>query len=220
MCNYKVWFLSEYFQACCYKKPRHLLLIFLWLRRPSLLIKRWVNETASNCALYLWAERMLLLELWVDFIWSRESVTEGESGVRLKRFFTDNMKLWYGHSVEPLSTTPTDQSEEVWRTRITLEPVRISLVFYIVFPLEFFFLIWLVFCVLREGFRFSSQEAASSFGDDRLLIEKYIDNPRHIEIQVRSLCPPSFSTLVTLSLANYPAVWYHLCIFAKSLRLL
>lgn len=36
----------------------------------------------------------------------------------------------------------------------------------------------------REGFRFSSQEAASSFGDDRLLIEKYIDNPRHIEIQV------------------------------------
>ncbi|KAI2668448.1 Propionyl-CoA carboxylase alpha chain, mitochondrial [Labeo rohita] len=36
----------------------------------------------------------------------------------------------------------------------------------------------------REGFRFSSQEAASSFGDDRLLIEKFIDNPRHIEIQV------------------------------------
>ncbi|XP_061820900.1 propionyl-CoA carboxylase alpha chain, mitochondrial [Nerophis lumbriciformis] len=36
----------------------------------------------------------------------------------------------------------------------------------------------------RDGFRFSSLEAASSFGDDRLLIEKYIDNPRHIEIQV------------------------------------
>ena len=35
-----------------------------------------------------------------------------------------------------------------------------------------------------EGFRFSSQEAASSFGDDRLLVEKFIDNPRHIEIQV------------------------------------
>ena len=30
----------------------------------------------------------------------------------------------------------------------------------------------------------SSQEAASSFGDDRLLIEKFVDNPRHIEIQV------------------------------------
>ena len=36
----------------------------------------------------------------------------------------------------------------------------------------------------REGFRFSSQEAASSFGDDRLLIEKFVDNPRHIEMQV------------------------------------
>jgi propionyl-CoA carboxylase alpha chain len=35
-----------------------------------------------------------------------------------------------------------------------------------------------------EGFRFSSQEASSSFGDDRLLIEKFIENPRHIEIQV------------------------------------
>lgn len=42
------------------------------------------------------------------------------------------------------------------------------------------------FHYLREGFRFSSQEAASSFGDDRLLIEKFIDNPRHIEIQVCS----------------------------------
>ncbi|XP_048588525.1 propionyl-CoA carboxylase alpha chain, mitochondrial isoform X2 [Nematostella vectensis] len=36
----------------------------------------------------------------------------------------------------------------------------------------------------REGFRLSSQEAASSFGDDRLLVERFIDNPRHIEIQV------------------------------------
>lgn len=36
----------------------------------------------------------------------------------------------------------------------------------------------------RDGFRFSSQEARSSFGDDRLLIEKFIDNPRHIEIQI------------------------------------
>lgn len=36
----------------------------------------------------------------------------------------------------------------------------------------------------REGFRFSTQEAISSFGDDRILLEKFIDNPRHIEIQV------------------------------------
>jgi len=36
----------------------------------------------------------------------------------------------------------------------------------------------------REGFRLSKQEAASSFGDDRMLVEKFVDNPRHIEIQV------------------------------------
>ena len=38
-----------------------------------------------------------------------------------------------------------------------------------------------------EGYHLSKQEAASSFGDDRLLIEKFIDCPRHIEIQVRLL---------------------------------
>jgi pyruvate carboxylase len=37
---------------------------------------------------------------------------------------------------------------------------------------------------VKEGFRFASQEAKSSFGDDRLLIEKFIDHPRHIEIQI------------------------------------
>ena len=36
----------------------------------------------------------------------------------------------------------------------------------------------------REGFQLSKLEAASSFGDDRMLVEKFIDNPRHIEIQV------------------------------------
>ncbi len=36
----------------------------------------------------------------------------------------------------------------------------------------------------REGFRLAKQEAKASFGDDRILIEKYIDNPRHIEIQI------------------------------------
>lgn len=35
-----------------------------------------------------------------------------------------------------------------------------------------------------EGFRFSSEEAKSSFGDDRLLVEKFIDKPRHIEVQL------------------------------------
>lgn len=36
----------------------------------------------------------------------------------------------------------------------------------------------------RQGFRLSKNEAKSSFGDDRMLIEKYIDKPRHIEFQV------------------------------------
>ncbi len=36
----------------------------------------------------------------------------------------------------------------------------------------------------REGFQLSKNEAASSFGDDRIFIEKFITQPRHIEIQV------------------------------------
>jgi propionyl-CoA carboxylase alpha chain len=37
---------------------------------------------------------------------------------------------------------------------------------------------------LREGFRAARSEAKSSFADDRVFIEKYIEHPRHIEIQV------------------------------------
>ena len=36
----------------------------------------------------------------------------------------------------------------------------------------------------REGFKRAQNEAQSSFGDDRVFIEKFIDKPRHIEIQV------------------------------------
>ena len=36
----------------------------------------------------------------------------------------------------------------------------------------------------REGFQASKNEAAASFGDDRIFIEKFITRPRHIEIQV------------------------------------
>ncbi|AKR56596.1 acetyl-CoA carboxylase [Devosia sp. H5989] len=36
----------------------------------------------------------------------------------------------------------------------------------------------------REGFERSKSEAASSFGDDRIFIEKFVTEPRHIEIQV------------------------------------
>jgi propionyl-CoA carboxylase alpha chain len=36
----------------------------------------------------------------------------------------------------------------------------------------------------REGFQRAGNEARSSFGDDRIFIEKFIEHPRHIEIQV------------------------------------
>ena len=36
----------------------------------------------------------------------------------------------------------------------------------------------------REGFERSRSEAASSFGDDRIFIEKFVTEPRHIEIQL------------------------------------
>jgi propionyl-CoA carboxylase alpha chain len=36
----------------------------------------------------------------------------------------------------------------------------------------------------REGFQLSKNEAANSFGDDRIFIEKFVTQPRHIEIQV------------------------------------
>jgi propionyl-CoA carboxylase alpha chain len=36
----------------------------------------------------------------------------------------------------------------------------------------------------EEGFQLAASEAKSSFGDDRCFVEKFIENPRHIEIQV------------------------------------
>jgi propionyl-CoA carboxylase alpha chain len=36
----------------------------------------------------------------------------------------------------------------------------------------------------REGYQSSKNEAANSFGDDRIFIEKFVTQPRHIEIQV------------------------------------
>jgi propionyl-CoA carboxylase alpha chain len=36
----------------------------------------------------------------------------------------------------------------------------------------------------EEGFASARSEAKSSFGDDRVFVEKFIENPRHIEIQV------------------------------------
>ena len=37
---------------------------------------------------------------------------------------------------------------------------------------------------VREGFEAVKREGLNSFGDDRVFIEKFIENPRHIEIQV------------------------------------
>ncbi len=37
---------------------------------------------------------------------------------------------------------------------------------------------------VEDGFTSSRNEAKASFGDDRMFIEKFIENPRHIEIQV------------------------------------
>ncbi|MEJ2123963.1 MAG: acetyl/propionyl/methylcrotonyl-CoA carboxylase subunit alpha, partial [Alphaproteobacteria bacterium] len=37
---------------------------------------------------------------------------------------------------------------------------------------------------VAEGFQLATSEARSSFGDDRVFIEKFVENPRHIEIQV------------------------------------
>jgi propionyl-CoA carboxylase alpha chain len=37
---------------------------------------------------------------------------------------------------------------------------------------------------LREGFSGAQHEAKASFGDDRIFLEKYIEQPRHIEIQL------------------------------------
>jgi propionyl-CoA carboxylase alpha chain len=36
----------------------------------------------------------------------------------------------------------------------------------------------------RDGFRSAQNEARSSFADDRVFLEKYVEEPRHIEIQV------------------------------------
>lgn len=35
-----------------------------------------------------------------------------------------------------------------------------------------------------EGFKLSKEEALSSFGDDRIFVEKYVEEPRHIEYQI------------------------------------
>jgi acetyl/propionyl-CoA carboxylase alpha subunit len=38
---------------------------------------------------------------------------------------------------------------------------------------------------LSDAIASARREAAASFGDDRLLLERYITRPRHVEVQVR-----------------------------------
>lgn len=47
----------------------------------------------------------------------------------------------------------------------------------------------------RDGFVRSTSEAKAHFGDDRVFVEKYIENPRHIEVQVLA---DKFGTIVHL----------------------
>lgn len=55
---------------------------------------------------------------------------------------------------------------------------------------------------VKEGYRLGSAEAKSFFGDDRLLVEKYVEDPHHIEIQVLSGRNPSTGELDILCFAE------------------
>ena len=49
----------------------------------------------------------------------------------------------------------------------------------------------------REGFGLATEEAMSAVKDDRMLIERYVDKSRHIEIQVSgSMCESGSSDLL------------------------
>lgn len=37
---------------------------------------------------------------------------------------------------------------------------------------------------VRENFAIAAAESKSSFGDDRLLVEKFVEEPRHVEFQI------------------------------------
>jgi len=55
---------------------------------------------------------------------------------------------------------------------------------------------------VKEGYRLGSAEAKSFFGDDRLLVEKYVEDPHHIEIQVLSGRNPATGELDILCFAE------------------
>ena len=57
----------------------------------------------------------------------------------------------------------------------------------------------------REAFRMSTAEAISSFGDDRMLVEKFVEDPRHIEIQLIGDKLGNVVCIRTLSIIQLPA---------------
>ena len=51
--------------------------------------------------------------------------------------------------------------------------------------------------------RLCSEEGASSFGDDRMLVEKFVDQPRHVEIQVLLPHPPFGMSSIILTFSEF-----------------
>ena len=51
---------------------------------------------------------------------------------------------------------------------------------------------------VEEGYRLGGSDAKSFFGDHRLLVEKYVEDPHHIEIQVLSGTKPATGELDVL----------------------
>lgn len=59
---------------------------------------------------------------------------------------------------------------------------------------------------VKQNFKIAATESKASFGDDRLLIEKYIEEPRHVEIQIIG---DKHGNIVSLSLS---CLSYHLTV--------
>jgi len=51
---------------------------------------------------------------------------------------------------------------------------------------------------VEEGYRLGGSDATSFFGGNRLLVEKYVEDPHHIEIQVLSGTDPATGELDAL----------------------
>ena len=51
---------------------------------------------------------------------------------------------------------------------------------------------------LEEAYMRASNEAQSAFGDGAMFIEKYVEDPRHIEIQVCALTVQVFISLCSI----------------------